>query len=202
MAVPPPAPATGMMMTMTDQASAKSSLRATMRARRAELALTARPIEPPPQLLAMLATAGVVASYLPVSGEADPALLMQAALEHGCRLALPHVTGRGQPMRFLSWMPGQPLITGLFGLRQPDPHAEELAPDLVLTPLLAFDRTFNRLGQGAGYYDRAFAALPAVLRIGVAWSIQRVDTLPTHPWDVPLHGIVTETGWKAPEPSS
>lgn len=202
MAVPPPAPATGIMTTMTDQVSAKVALRATMRERRIDFALTAPPIQPPRPMLDMLSTAGIIASYVPMTGEANPGLLGQAAIDRGYRLALPHITGRGQPMRFLSWVPGQPLATGPFGLKQPEPGSDELTPDIILAPLLAFDGALNRLGQGAGYYDRAFADLTSVLRIGVAWSIQRVDTLPTQPWDVPLHGIVTETGWIAPEPLS
>ena len=66
---------------------------------------------------------------------------------------------------------------------------------MILTPLLAFDAALNRLGQGAGHYDRAFAANAGAWRIGVAWSVQRVETLPADPWDVPLHNIITEQGW-------
>jgi 5-formyltetrahydrofolate cyclo-ligase len=68
-------------------------------------------------------------------------------------------------------------------------------PDIILTPLLGFDHLLHRLGQGAGHYDRAFAALPGARRIGVAWSVQHVDPLPTDPWDVPLHAVITEQGW-------
>ena len=60
------------------------------------------------------------------------------------------------------------------------------------------DRRGNRLGQGAGQYDRAFAAHPAAWRIGVAWSVQQVDALAPDPWDVPLHAIVTESEWIVP----
>ena len=57
----------------------------------------------------------------------------------------------------------------------------------------------RRLGQGAGFYDRAFARLPAALRIGLAWSVQEVDILPADPWDAPLHAVVTEKEWIEPE---
>jgi 5-formyltetrahydrofolate cyclo-ligase len=73
-----------------------------------------------------------------------------------------------------------------------------VAPDLILTPLVAFDRSLARLGQGAGHYDRAFARYPLARRIGVAFSVQEVERLPTDAWDVPLHAIVTEREWIAP----
>jgi 5-formyltetrahydrofolate cyclo-ligase len=78
---------------------------------------------------------------------------------------------------------------------QPLLSAEACAPDLILTPLVGFDRALNRLGQGAGYYDRAFAARPDSLRIGIAWSIQECDGLMTDPWDMPLDAVLTEKEW-------
>ena len=87
---------------------------------------------------------------------------------------------------------------GPFGLLQPPGDAEEVVPDLILTPLVAFDRTLARLGQGAGHYDRAFARFPNARRIGVAFSVQQVDRLPTDPWDMPLHAIITEREWIVP----
>ena len=172
-------------------ADAKKTLRAAMRGRR--LAFAPVPIAPPAPFLARLDRPGVIAAYLPMAGEADPALLIDAALARGWRLALPHVTTRAAPMRFLDG--AAPRAGGPFGLTQPVANAAELAPDLILTPLLAFDAALNRLGQGAGYYDRAFAAHPHALRIGVAWSIQRADAVPTDPWDAPLDAVITEKGW-------
>ncbi|MFZ8396223.1 5-formyltetrahydrofolate cyclo-ligase, partial [Staphylococcus aureus] len=71
----------------------------------------------------------------------------------------------------------------------------EVKPDIILTPMLAFDAKLDRLGQGAGYYDRAFATFPDAWRIGVAWSVQQVESLPTEAWDMPLHAVITECGW-------
>ena len=87
------------------------------------------------------------------------------------------------------------LAAGPFGLRQPAHDAATLAPDLVLAPLVAFDRRLHRIGQGAGHYDRAFAAWPEAVRIGVAWSVQEVPEFPPDAWDVPLHAIATEQEW-------
>ena len=87
------------------------------------------------------------------------------------------------------------LVAGPHGLSQPAVDAIELRPDIILTPLVAFDARLNRLGQGAGYYDRAFERFPDAWRIGVAWSVQQVADVPTEPWDKPLHAVVTEQGW-------
>jgi 5-formyltetrahydrofolate cyclo-ligase len=151
-----------------------------------------------PAFAALLVPGMIVASYAPVGGEADPAPLVRAAIAADCTIALPHVVDRATPLRFLAWDVDAPLVSGPFGLRQPGDHPHEVAPDLILTPLVAFDRTLARLGQGAGHYDRAFVRFPAALRIGVAFSVQEVDRLPTDPWDVPLHAIITEREWIIP----
>lgn len=186
-------------MPQSHTATLKAEIRTRMRSARLAYAAVAPPVIPPAAFLDVLHHPGIIASYVAMSGEADPALLARAAHDRGWAIALPHVTHRSLPMRFLAWQPGELLVPGRFGLRQPPADSPELRPDIVLTPLLAFDRALNRLGQGAGYYDRAFADLPAVLRIGVAWSIQSVDTLPADPWDVPLHGVIDEYGWNGPE---
>ena len=174
----------------------KRALRARIRAAR-DAFFAGRPpaIVPPPELLALLTPGLTVTSYVPIGSEADPAPLARAAVEAGCRIALPHVTIRTEPMRFLAWDTEAALQAGPYGLSQPASHVSALVPDIILTPLLAFDAKLDRLGQGAGYYDRAFAEFPHARRIGVAWSVQQVDSLPTDPWDMPLHAIITETGW-------
>jgi len=188
MAVPPPAP-------LSTDVSAKPALRRALRAARA--AATARTIAPPPALVDRLRPGLVVASYHPVGGEADPGCLAEAARIAGCTLALPHVVDRDTPLRFLLWT-GTPLAAGPFGLSQPAVDGVEVAPDVILTPLVGFDRRGNRVGQGAGHYDRAFAVHPAAWRIGVALSVQEVEALVPDPWDVPLHAIATEQEWIVP----
>jgi 5-formyltetrahydrofolate cyclo-ligase len=186
MAVPPPPP-------VIDKPGLRTRLRAVRAAFVREMPVTA--ITPPPRFLAVLRPDMIVASYLPIGSEADPALLGEAALAAGATLALPHVTDREAPLRFLAWHPDHGSVPGPFNLRQPHGDGEAVAPDLILTPLLAFDARLARLGQGAGHYDRAFAMYPAAIRIGVAWSVQQVDMMPADPWDVPLHAVVTEQGW-------
>ena len=174
----------------------KPALRARLRAIRD--AATGEPIPVPPAFLQRLRSNLVIASYIPTAGEADPRLLVAAALAADCRLALPHVVDRATPIRFLCWAGDASLVAGPFGLRQPAADLPELAPDIILTPLVAFDRRGNRLGQGAGHYDRAFAEHPLAWRIGIAWSVQQVDALTPDAWDVPLHAIATEQEWITP----
>lgn len=174
----------------------KAALRTRMRAARVAFAATAdRTPAPSAEFLARLSPGLTVASYVPMEGEADPSALARAAVAVGCAIALPHVTTRNAPMRFLAWDSEADLVPGTYGLHQPHHDSPALAPDIILTPLVAFDSALNRLGQGAGYYDRAFAAFPQAWRIGIAWSMQRVDALPAESWDVPLHAVVTEQEW-------
>jgi 5-formyltetrahydrofolate cyclo-ligase len=179
-------------LVMTD----KQRLRAAARAARDAFAAAPHPpIRVDAGFVALLSPGLVVASYAPIGSEADPAPLERAAIAAGCALALPHVVDRATPLRFLSWSPDARLTTGPFGLRQPPGDGAAVAPDLVLTPLVAFDRRRHRIGQGAGHYDRAFAAFPQARRIGVAWSVQRLDAIPADPWDMPLDAIATELDW-------
>ena len=100
-------------------------------------------------------------------------------------------------MVFRRWSPGEPLEMDAAGCPAPLPLAETVDPDLIVTPLLAFDDFGGRLGQGGGYYDRTFAARPDVIRVGLAFAGQRVDRLPTERHDIALHGVLTEVGYTA-----
>jgi 5-formyltetrahydrofolate cyclo-ligase len=175
----------------------KLALRARLRAERDRFAAeTGGALLAPEAFLNQLKPGSVVSTYMPVGSEADPAMLAFAAAERGCTLALPHVTDRASPIRFLAWQDDTPLADGPFGLRQPV-GGPEVAPDVILTPLVGFDARLNRLGQGAAHYDRAFARYPDAWRVGVAWSVQQVPVVPTDIWDVPLQAVITEEGMLA-----
>lgn len=149
------------------------------------------------RLVPHLKGARIVAAYVATGGEIDPLEILLHVAGMGIRAALPHVESREQPMSFRFWLPGDELVAGPMGLTQPAADAPSCEPDLILTPLLGFDRALGRIGQGAGFYDRAFLAHPTARRIGLAWSVQEVDALPLDPWDVPLHGLATEREWIA-----
>jgi 5-formyltetrahydrofolate cyclo-ligase len=147
------------------------------------------------RLAAALAGAPACASgYLPFRDEIDPLPALALLAERGARLAMPVVVGKGLPLTFRAWVPGAPTMTGAFGVEIP---ADEIpaTPDLLLVPMLAFDRAGYRLGYGGGFYDRTLAALRAagtVTAIGIAYAAQEVAAVPREPTDAPLDMIVTE----------
>ena len=119
----------------------------------------------------------------------------------GWALALPVVLDKDDgEMVFRRWDRTAPLVHDAIGLRGPPPEAPMVQPDLVITPLLAFQRDGLRLGQGGGYYDRALEALRATKKIfvlGLAYSGQQVENLPHEPHDQRLDAILTEKEYMA-----
>jgi 5-formyltetrahydrofolate cyclo-ligase len=137
----------------------------------------------------------VVAAYWPLPGELDPRPALERLAAAGHRLALPRMQAKGLPLAFHAWASDQPLIRGGFAVMQPDPAAPPAVPDVVLTPLLAFDGEGRRLGYGRGYYDHTLRALRtagAPFVIGLAFALQEVDAVPAGPFDEPLDAVVTE----------
>ncbi|MFT3997574.1 MAG: 5-formyltetrahydrofolate cyclo-ligase [Asticcacaulis sp.] len=120
----------------------------------------------------------------------------------GLESTSPDIRGGAKKMIFRAYTPGALLVEGPFGTRQLGPDAPEVFPDLILTPLLAFDRGGGRLGYGGGFYDRALDYLRSVKRRnekppqvwGVAFSAQEVPCVPTEPHDQRLDAVLTETG--------
>ncbi len=114
----------------------------------------------------------------------------------GHHIALP-VAEAGKPLRFHRWRPGEPLIPGAFGAREPHGGGPGLSPQVLIVPLVAFDAGGWRLGRGGGFYDRTIAELRAagpVLTAGIAFSAQRVPQVPREAHDQRLDWIVTEEG--------
>ncbi|MEA2860810.1 MAG: 5-formyltetrahydrofolate cyclo-ligase [Methylobacteriaceae bacterium] len=136
----------------------------------------------------------VAAAYWPIRGEADPLPLLKGLAAAGLTTALPIVAGRGKPLIFRGWSPGDPLADGPFGLREPAPQSPPVEPDLLFVPLAAFDRAGHRVGYGAGYYDATLATLAAKrpLAIGLAFATQEVARVPAEPHDHPLAFVITE----------
>jgi 5-formyltetrahydrofolate cyclo-ligase len=130
--------------------------------------------------------------YHPMGSELDPSKI---SLLSG-NLALPVAVARDKPLIFRAHRPGDLLVTDAFGIPGPPSGAPEVHPDIIFTPVLAFDRKGGRLGQGAGCYDRTIEALRArknVLVIGVAYAGQELAEIPMEPHDQRLDAILTET---------
>jgi 5-formyltetrahydrofolate cyclo-ligase len=183
----------------SDDAPDKAALRTIARQRRRNFVASLDPLAHrlafkalPSPLVRRIESARSVALYMPIEDEA-PALRLAAQLGvMGKVVALPRVLDRLGSMEFLSWRPEDQVFPGLFGTSHPEPGGGPVAPDVIVAPLLGFDRAMNRLGQGGGYYDRAFARYPDALRVGLAWSVQEHDSLPADPWDLPLDIVMTE----------
>ncbi len=137
----------------------------------------------------------VIAAYMPMLGEADPAQAIALAQEAGKVIVLPRTDRRTKTLQFHRHDAADPLETGAYGIKQPRVTAAIAIPDLLLAPLIAFDRRGNRLGQGGGYYDRALAALPDAVTIGIGWDWQEIADIPVEPWDRRLDFIATPTQW-------
>ena len=134
----------------------------------------------------------VAALYAPVGSEVPALRLADALRRLGLSVALPIVSQDEGVMDFHLWRPEDDLVPGPFDIPQPPVSAPMADPDVIFTPLVAFDATLARLGQGGGYYDRVFARYPDALRIGLAWSVQQVAHVPLESWDYPLHFVLTE----------
>jgi 5-formyltetrahydrofolate cyclo-ligase len=139
---------------------------------------------------------GIVSGYWPLADELDPRPALDRLAGLGHPLALPRVQGRGRPLAFHIWQPGDRLRAGPFQVMEPCPDAPVVDPRVLLVPLLAFDRTGRRLGYGAGYYDMVLRELrahsPAPFAIGVAFAAQEIAEVPTGPRDQVLDAVVTE----------
>lgn len=151
-------------------------------------------------LLARLGEVGaepgaVVAGYWPIATEIDDRPLLARLHERGFVCALPVVAGRGEPLVFRRWAPLDEVEPGEHETWQPLASAPEVAPDLVIVPLVAFDADGWRLGQGVGYYDRTLAALRGrgpILAIGMAYAAQQFEAVPHGPLDQRMDWLLTE----------
>jgi 5-formyltetrahydrofolate cyclo-ligase len=144
-----------------------------------------------------------IALYIAHGGEADPAALLQRALRLGCEIYLPVITDhRLKQMRFARFDTDTALVRNRYGIPEPDPkHATFISArhlDCIFVPLVAVDSAGNRIGSGAGFYDRALKHLRSERRwrrpklIGIAFECQQLPHIPAHPWDIPLDALLTE----------
>ncbi len=138
-----------------------------------------------------------VSGFLAIGDEIDVVPLMSslAGARHG--LCLPVMEGKGKPLVFRSWQPGDRMKEVTWGIREPLTSSPAVEPDVLLVPLLAFDEHGYRLGYGGGFYDRSLARLRAmkrVIAIGIAYDEQRVDAVPHSSYDERLDWVLTPSG--------
>jgi 5-formyltetrahydrofolate cyclo-ligase len=148
--------------------------------------------------IAGFSSAEVVCSYVDFREEVETAELIAELLLEGRRVAVPvHEHGMERPLVFAEIHALSEMVRNHFGILQPPRTAARLVPTaaipLFLVPGLAFDSAGRRLGYGLGCYDRAFAdAAPGALKIGLAFELQILESVPAGPHDVPMDFVVTE----------
>lgn len=138
----------------------------------------------------------VFSAYWPMKTELDVRPLMLSLFNRGFTVSLPVVSEKKLPLSFRRWEPGAELVAGPYGTEQPDEKYELITPNVLLLPLLAFDRQGGRLGYGGGFYDRTVAQLRqkgAPVVIGVAFSDQEIESVPLEETDEKLNFVLTET---------
>ncbi len=143
------------------------------------------------------AAAQTVAAFASIRSEVQTQDILNAALSAGKRLVLPVTVGRGHRLVLRQVLRLDDLVPGSFRVPEPPPTAQEVHPnevDLFVVPGLGFDLHGNRLGYGAGYYDRTLAAAPQARRVAICFACQIVDALPAEAHDQPMHAVITENG--------
>lgn len=147
------------------------------------------------EILQDFSTHLILAGYAPIKGEADIMPVLHGWQARGGYTALPAINEENT-MQFRIWNREDILIESAFSTLQPSDKNKEIQPDIILVPLIGFDRTGSRLGFGKGYYDRALAqwrALkPELLAIGVGYAMQEMEQLPHEAHDERLDVVVTE----------
>jgi 5-formyltetrahydrofolate cyclo-ligase len=141
------------------------------------------------------AVAGLtISAYWPFRGEPDLRRLLKRIAARGGRTALPVVIGRGQPLVFRAWAPGEPLERGVWNIPVPQKDAEIVGPDVVIAPVVGFDPACYRLGYGGGFFDRTLAAMKMPRVFGVGYNQAAIATIYPQPHDIPMDLVVTEEG--------
>ncbi len=184
---------------LTDIISQKREMRRAMRAARLEhwqaLPKAHRALifgRPPRAILPLIEAAEVVGLYHAVPGEVPTQRYAMHLLDMGKMIALPWTPEHAGPMVFRLWTGSEEALErGPWG---PQPHRAmpEVVPDALFMPLVAFDSALGRLGQGGGHYDGWCAAHPRTRRIGLAWTVQQADAVPSDAHDMPLDAVITE----------
>jgi 5-formyltetrahydrofolate cyclo-ligase len=142
-------------------------------------------------------TGAIVSGFASLPDEFRIWPLLRRLHREGRRLALPVMQGKTRPLLFRAWAPGDALDRGVWGIGEPKPDKPVLEPDILLVPLLAFDRRGWRLGYGGGFYDRTLASLRGrkpMAAVGLADDEQLIDAVPHLDYDQRLDWVLTPSG--------
>ena len=135
----------------------------------------------------------ILGGYYPYNYEIDIMPLVEKFQKLNYSITLPKI-GMNSEMNFFQWSTKDPLSINKFGIPEPISNKNKF-PDILLVPLLAFDKNFNRIGYGGGFYDRYINRLKKIkkiITIGVAYSFQKIKKIPVEKYDIKLDFVVTE----------
>lgn len=136
-----------------------------------------------------------IACYMPLKGEVSCRSILQTLGNQGHVICLPVVTGRQDALTFRQYKTGDTLERGKLGPLEPLPGAREIIPDVLIIPMMGFNKQKFRLGYGTGFYDRtltAFRQIKPIRTIGLAYGVQEISDLEVEPHDMPLDVVITE----------
>ncbi len=139
----------------------------------------------------------IIAGYYPFNYEANILNFLQNAEKKRFKIVLP-IIKTNNSMSFKTWKYKDPLYVNKFGGLEPENHKKKIIPDLILVPLVAFDKNLNRIGYGKGYYDKYLRRInkikKKVIFLGIAYSFQKCRAIPINKYDFKLNYIFTERG--------
>ena len=139
----------------------------------------------------------IIAGYYPSNCEVNTLNFLEEASKKKFKIVLPVIKSSNK-MSFKSWIFKEPLYVNKFGILEPNNLGKEIIPDLIMVPLVAFDRKLNRIGYGKGYYDRSLQKINKIkkktITLGIAYSFQKCATIPTNKYDFKLNYVFTEQG--------
>ena len=139
----------------------------------------------------------IIAGYYPSDFEVDIIKFIEEALKKNFKIVLP-VVKTEKNICFYSWVLNEPLYVSRYGILEPKKTKKEIIPDLIMVPLVAFDKYLNRIGYGKGYYDRSLKKIKKIKKkaiyLGIAYSFQRCKPIPVNQHDFKLDYIFTERG--------
>jgi len=139
----------------------------------------------------------IIGGYYPSNYEVNILKFFEEATKKKFRIALPVIRSSNN-MCFKLWFLEEPLYVNKFGILEPNKKKKEIIPDLIMVPLVAFDKHLNRIGYGKGYYDRSLEKINKIkkkaISLGIAYSFQKSRSIPTNKYDFKLDYIFTERG--------
>lgn len=146
--------------------------------------------------LTLLSGCSLIGGYYPMRGEMDVLPLLARLAQKGDALCLPVTQPRERALAFFPWSPEDPVRKGKYAVMEPSVRATPVIPEVVLVPLVAFDRSGHRIGYGGGHYDATLVQLraynPRLLTVGVAFSMQETRKIPCESFDIRLDKVLTE----------